>query len=218
MNENAPFILKLIDPSIIRYEYVLAFLGLYFAGMWLMFCIWVFIDANRRFKKLWIAILFTLIVLPFNIPGFILYLIARPEEDLYYSADEMLPANAGPTSAGGVNVPVVNFKDEKGEVVLSFNLHINRHANPTSDMVIKVDWDSQQPHFHVTGNAEEAMHVDRNEVVPTHTGISSKFEEARQKAFGSLRSVKDSITRSVKSSLPEGEEKNDDKSDKKAKK
>ncbi|MCS7317575.1 MAG: hypothetical protein NZZ41_04585 [Candidatus Dojkabacteria bacterium] len=65
--------------SNINYKNILIVVLLFFAVQWLILSIWIFFDIKYRFKSLIIAIIFTLCLLPFNIPFLILYVLLRPE-------------------------------------------------------------------------------------------------------------------------------------------
>lgn len=65
-------------------DVMLAFrvLGLWIFIIWLVFALWVAVDASARYKQWQVAVLWFLFVLPFNILGFIGYLFMRPSVTL----------------------------------------------------------------------------------------------------------------------------------------
>jgi hypothetical protein len=137
------FITSLLDAQI-DYIGLLTAVFVYIAAMWVAFTIWVFIDARKKFKSIWKALLLTLFVFPLNIPGFILYLIFRPEHDDL--ADISVVDAAGHQHHyGGVQVPLVHFTGQQGEVQMTFGLTINPKAitNHSPDMNIDISWDSK---------------------------------------------------------------------------
>lgn len=61
-------------------DVMLAFkmLGLWVFIIWLVFALWVAVDASARYKQWQVAVLWFLFVLPFNVLGFVGYLFMRP--------------------------------------------------------------------------------------------------------------------------------------------
>lgn len=57
----------------------------YIVLMWVIATFWVYFDARRRYKNIWIVILIALLVAPFNFPALILYIMLRPE----YTRDDL---------------------------------------------------------------------------------------------------------------------------------
>ncbi len=53
-------------------------LALWIFIVWLVFALWVAVDASSRYKRWQVAVLWFLFVLPFNVLGFIGYLFMRP--------------------------------------------------------------------------------------------------------------------------------------------
>ncbi|MCC7304038.1 zinc ribbon domain-containing protein [bacterium] len=70
--------------QMIGIDVMLAFrlLGIWIFIVWLVFALWVAIDASARYRKWQIAVLWFLFVLPFNVLGFIGYLFMRPAVSL----------------------------------------------------------------------------------------------------------------------------------------
>ena len=119
------FLVSILEANI-NFQTVGAFILLYFFSIWVLLCFWVFIDAKRRYEKNPVAIFFFFVVLIFNFPGLIFYLIIRPDlnEDhfLYLQNNEVI----SDSEKKGVEVPIVNFIGEDGSVNLSFQLRINK--------------------------------------------------------------------------------------------
>lgn len=124
---------------------VLVYLGL----LWFMFSFWVYVDAKKRYNNTVIAIIFFLVVLIFNFPSLVFYLIVRPDNDdyLFYHEDN--------SSRAGVNVPVVNFIGQDGNVQLSLELKIAKtETQSNSDMAIDVAWKSNKGELKVEEKKE----------------------------------------------------------------
>jgi hypothetical protein len=184
MQENSgSLILGIIDPSFINYQSVLLFLVLYFAAMWFMFCLWVFLDAFKRYNSLVMPVIFTLIVLPFNIPGFILYLIARPEE-------EYVGGESGVSYAGGVEVPLVKYMGEDGKVKMAINLELDPHVVSTaSDMDVNVAWTSQKSNMVLQQKEKQirSLDVSNKELQSKLTEKLNSFTQRIAKSASSAR-------------------------------
>lgn len=63
-------------------QIAVALIGAYIAALWFCLVVWTFRDIQKRSRDLLVQILATLLVLLFNVPGLILYLILRPPETL----------------------------------------------------------------------------------------------------------------------------------------
>lgn len=153
----------------------------YFVALWLMFCLWVFIDASRRYHNVFIALVMTLLVFVFNFPVLIFYLIVRPEDDYTVVND------------GTVNVPVANFVGDNGEVVMSLNLKINGQPSHDSNMNVNVDWNGgnseQSVSKAVAFSSSKADSTENNQ----KTGLlRSRLDAFRAKAESSIKQVVDS--------------------------
>ena len=108
-----------IEEDAVSFEAILmVFIG-YIAVVWLMFCFWVFIDARKRYDHIITAIIFALFIVPFNIPGLILYLVVRPEDE-WPDLDDDVTAFA--------NVPVVRLVDDQEEILLKLQIELKRPA------------------------------------------------------------------------------------------
>lgn len=99
-------------------DVMLAFkmLGLWVFIIWLVFALWVAVDASARYKQWQVAVLWFLFVLPFNVLGFVGYLFMRPPVTIdehqwtklesKYLMHELSSVNDCPTC--GTLVPVSN--------------------------------------------------------------------------------------------------------------
>jgi RNA polymerase subunit RPABC4/transcription elongation factor Spt4 len=63
-------------------QIAMALVGAYVAALWFCLIVWTFRDIQKRSGDVFVQILATLLVLLFNVPGLILYLILRPPESL----------------------------------------------------------------------------------------------------------------------------------------
>lgn len=99
----------------LRIEHVLFVFVTYLLILWLLVPIWVYIDSKKKYHNNFISIVFALLVLPFNIPGLIFYIIIRPDN---YSVD-------GSDDFGIINIPIANFTSNKDEVIMALEIKIN---------------------------------------------------------------------------------------------
>jgi RNA polymerase subunit RPABC4/transcription elongation factor Spt4 len=63
-------------------QIAMALIGAYLAALWFCLVVWTFRDIQKRTRDVLVQILATLLVLLFNVPGLMLYLILRPPETL----------------------------------------------------------------------------------------------------------------------------------------
>lgn len=197
MQENSgSLILGAIDPSFINYQGVLIFLVLYFAAMWLMFCLWVFLDAFKRYNSLVMPVIFTLVVLPFNIPGFILYLIARPEEEYVGSHDHST------AFAGGVEVPLVKYVGEDGKIKMAINLELDPNMVTTaSDMDVNVAWTSQKSNMSLQQKEAQIRTLDVGNK-ELQSKISEKLNSFSKKLAQSANNAKNKLSTTISANVP----------------
>ena len=181
---------------------VLVGVALYLGLLWALFSFWVYVDAKKRYQKTVIAVVFFIVVLVFNFPALVFYLITRPEDENDYV---LLPSEH--LNNKGINVPIVNFVGKDGKVNLSFELKIN---NPefvnNSDMAINIDWKSQKPEFvqevmpvevKVETNSKEENRKNKKEKNKIKESESPKSSEAvnyKQKAVNSFKRVKNQVS------------------------
>ncbi len=110
---------------------------IWIAALWVVFCVWVFVDAKKRYKSMAWAFFFFFAVLILNFPALVLYLIIRPENEenhVIYLANE-----TSSSITGGVNVPLINFTGEDGLVKLSLSLSMSKGVNEDVQFDIKVN-------------------------------------------------------------------------------
>lgn len=108
----------------------------YLLLLWLVISIWVGVDAYRRFGNKMIGLAFFLLTFFLNFPILIFYFIIRPEIKYEDYQD---------WETQGVNVPLVNFKGEKGvEMVLELKMQQPQKVDAHRDMKIDVSWESQR--------------------------------------------------------------------------
>lgn len=63
-------------------QVALFFIGAYALAFWLSLVIWTFVDIRSRSRDILAALLAVLLVLVFNVPGLIIYMVLRPKETL----------------------------------------------------------------------------------------------------------------------------------------
>ena len=63
-------------------QVILFLLGAYLLAFWLSMVIWTLVDIRSRSRDILAALLAVLLVLAFNVPGLVIYLILRPKETL----------------------------------------------------------------------------------------------------------------------------------------
>lgn len=121
-------------------ELVSRFFILYLLVLWILFPIWVYLDAKKRYNSSYLATIFFIFILPFNLPGFVFYLIIRPE----HADDHSGAINHGGNYEGAVNIPVANFINDQG-IVMSLNLSINNSVlRQDQDIKMNVHFDADK--------------------------------------------------------------------------
>lgn len=167
----------------LQFSTVLTIVIIYLVLLWIAFCLWVLIDSYKRYKNILVAVGITLIVFVLNFPALILYLILRPEEDFYMS----------PTTnqaQGGVEVPVIRFVDNEGNIKLALNLQVSSAWTPDADMTISVGFDSERKDIQVSEprriEAPERVQVVREEVRDTPS-FRDKVSAFTQRARGATK-------------------------------
>lgn len=63
-------------------QIAMALLGAYVAALWFCLVVWTFRDIQKRTRDVVVQVLATALVVLFNVPGLLLYLILRPPETL----------------------------------------------------------------------------------------------------------------------------------------
>lgn len=125
----------------IRYDLIIVAILTYLFLLWVVVSIWVILDAKKRYESIWISLMWGVLVLILNFPILILYLMLRPEDEWWKLHHEEEIDDISPS--GGVNVPLVNFVGENGQVALSFEVKINPQSTQNSDMSIEVGWNDK---------------------------------------------------------------------------
>ncbi|MFW5703020.1 MAG: hypothetical protein ACOCXP_03580 [Candidatus Dojkabacteria bacterium] len=121
----------------VDYTFVIYCAVSYIALLWIVVSAWVAKDAHKRYEgndfasALWFFIVFI-----FNFPGFMFYLVVRPEE-----------MNENTYFGGGVNIPLANFVDKNEDFVMGIQLKINNTelTEQVRDMRLSLDWESDDP-------------------------------------------------------------------------
>lgn len=85
---------ELMNTIIVVLEIALAILGGFIAAFWISLVIWTFRDIRSRSRDVFAQLLATLLVLIFNLPGLLLYLILRPPERLVETYERALEEEA----------------------------------------------------------------------------------------------------------------------------
>lgn len=183
-------LVQLLDGS--NFSKILFFLIAYIVVLWFVFCIWVLFDARKRYKKFFLPILFFIIVLIFNFPALVFYLIVRPEideENVFYlhgGSEEI---------SGGVNVPIVNFIGEDGNVEMTINLKFAKPTQKISDMRINVGWESEKAEF-IEGQKEEGRRI--KELDENEKSENEKEDKADSTKRQPLKNIKASLSLKAK--------------------
>jgi RNA polymerase subunit RPABC4/transcription elongation factor Spt4 len=63
-------------------QVALFFIGAYVLAFWLSLVVWTFVDIRSRSRDILAALLSVLLVLVFNVPGLVIYMVLRPKETL----------------------------------------------------------------------------------------------------------------------------------------
>ncbi len=162
---------------------LLAVFGIYFLLIWILVPTWVFLDARKKFKNTKIALALFLLILPFNIPGLIFYIIVRPE-DAHHSNHS---AGNESFSEELIHIPVVNFVNDKKDLVMSFELKINGSIikdEMKRDLNLDVNLNSDPEtvvitHEVVKDEPVEGVEIETN-IVETQNTASNKQEPSRK--------------------------------------
>lgn len=84
-----------ISPALIKtLQVIIFFFGAYLAALWLGVVVWTFRDIRSRSRDLVVQVLSTLLVLIFNLPGLLLYVVLRPQETLAEQYERSLEEEA----------------------------------------------------------------------------------------------------------------------------
>jgi RNA polymerase subunit RPABC4/transcription elongation factor Spt4 len=84
----------LVNTIIVMLEVALSIFGGFVAALWISLVIWTFRDIRSRSRDIFAQLLATLLVLIFNLPGLLLYVILRPQERLAETYERALEEEA----------------------------------------------------------------------------------------------------------------------------
>jgi len=84
----------LMNTVLVVLEASLAILGGFITALWVSLVIWTFRDIRSRSRDVFAQLLATLLVLIFNVPGLLLYMILRPQERLAEAYERALEEEA----------------------------------------------------------------------------------------------------------------------------
>ena len=126
--------------SFVTNEFLIQIVGvlvmLYLTIVWMLFPVWVFIDAQKKFKNFWVAFLLFLFILPLNVLGLIFYLVVRPEDSVStFGENDNL--NKSPISNVPFKLNILGVKDDKEGVSISLVLSFDKNLGEFEDK--KVD-------------------------------------------------------------------------------
>ena len=168
---------------------IFLFVLIYLAVLWLMFSLWVFVDAQKRYKKSWIAVLMFLLVFLLNFPLLIFYLIIRPEKE----DENVMYLQTGESEFSGVDVPVVNFTGENG-VEMSLVIKFNKPSAVTNqDMKVNVDWVSSNPEFVKVVKKEEVKESETSQESADEVKLS-RMQKIKGSFSGAGNAVKSKLS------------------------
>lgn len=94
MMPTLPISPELMNTIVVVLEISLAILGAFIAALWISLVIWTFRDIRSRTRDVFAQILATLLVVIFNLPGVVLYLLLRPPEKLTEAYERALEEEA----------------------------------------------------------------------------------------------------------------------------
>ncbi|MCA9381458.1 hypothetical protein KC678_04290 [Candidatus Dojkabacteria bacterium] len=130
---------------------------LYLIILWSLIPIWVYIDAKKRYDNPRMAKLFFFLILPLNIPGFIIYIIIRPDDQIDFPNSQI-------ESEDLINVPIVKFLNEKNDFVMSFDLRINGgiiDPKDRADLNMQVSIDADKKNIVLENTEDKPRVVDK---------------------------------------------------------
>jgi hypothetical protein len=164
---------------------------LWILALWLVFCVWVNMDAKKRYKSKKWGLFWASAVFVLNFPALVLYFIVRPENEenhiIYF-------ANEGSQPNGGINVPLINFTGQDGLVQLSLSLSLNKNIGENVQFDVKVN-DSEN--YKVQ---EKEVSVAVESEPPVVSEVAS-VPVTRKITISNLKSNASSIKKNIKSKL-----------------
>lgn len=162
---------------------------------WFLVALWTLNDAKKRYNNIYIAMFFGLFVLPFNLPGFIFYIVIRPElaeENVYYMHHE--------EQERAVNIPIARFEGENG-FKLTINLDITKPVvTSEGDINVKVDM-KENDRIQFIQKEEVVRSDDRDDSAPAvrKENAVTKVADKVKSAFGSLKGRVSKLATGMKS-------------------
>jgi len=84
----------LMNSILVVLQVIMAITGAFFTALWISLVIWTFRDMRSRSRDAFAQLLATLLVLVFNLPGVLIYLILRPPERLTETYERALEEEA----------------------------------------------------------------------------------------------------------------------------
>lgn len=192
------FLLEILELNI-DYRSILTYSLVYLLSLWLLFAVWIYFDAKKRYKNSVLPYILFLVVFILNFPALIFYLIIRPEdeEDYVFIHQPESSSNAA-HSNGGVVVPLAQFANENGDSVLTFQISINKEAvNPHMDVSVKVsdklDTKAVEIDSNSINNSEKVASIqEEKQAKPSFVDVlKSKFLKAKSKIIVYIKQLKE---------------------------
>lgn len=170
------FLLEILELNI-DYRSILTYSLVYVLSLWLLFAVWVFFDAKKRYENSVLPYVLFLVVFVLNFPALIFYLIIRPEDtDDYVYIHQPEGSSLSANSNGGVVVPLAQFANENGDSVLTFQISINKEAvNPHMDVSVKVSDKLETKAVEIESTKENTIVI--NEKKQNESSLSNKLKE-----------------------------------------
>ncbi|MCA9386406.1 hypothetical protein KC669_00040 [Candidatus Dojkabacteria bacterium] len=168
--------------------------------MWSLIPIWVYLDAKKRYNNPRTAKIFFFLVLPLNIPGFIIYIIIRPDDYIDFPNSQI-------DSEDLINVPIVKFLNEKKDFVMSFDLRINGGIIDPKDradlnMSVSIDADKKNIILENTEISQEIVEK-QDEVLPKKNDKKEKVHGVKKKKNKQKNKNRKTIRERIKNTLKE---------------
>ncbi len=123
----------------INYTAIISIVVGYLAIIWFVVCIWVYYDANKRFRNFITPWLFLVFVLVFGPPALIFYIMIRPEHTL---EEEYLMDLA---MSGEKELQPIRFDGNKGfNISLNISVEPKKGTDKKNEMNMNVEWLPQE--------------------------------------------------------------------------
>lgn len=200
--------INLLKPEYFIVTAIIVFVCIF--STWFLVALWTLNDAKKRFNNTYIAVFFGLFVLPLNLPGFIFYLVIRPElaeENVYYLHNE-------DHAERGINIPIARFEGENG-FKLTINLDITKPVvTSEGDINVKVDMkESEKIKFIEKENVIRSDDRDSEVVSVKKDNVVTKAADKVKDLFGSAKTRVSGLVSGVRSYSAKLEEKEDHSND-----